>query len=223
VEKIRKEFDHIATLSEHQSDLGGAYDQFILSFVPNPCDQALEIGCGTGPFTRLLATKAHQVTALDLSGEMIRLARQRSTNHSNIEYMVADLLQMELPANRFDCIVMIATLHHLPHGSVFEKIKQALAPGGTLIIHDILASSGVFDRAVDLLRLPINVFVRARRTGRLMASRQMRQAWADHGKGERYLTMQGVKDMSDQYLAGAYVKRHLLWRYTVVWRRRDAA
>lgn len=215
-ERIKEEFDRIAVLSERRGDHGGAYDDFIFDSIPGRCGHALEIGCGTGSFTRRLATKADRVTAIDLSDEMIRLARQHSTGYSNIDYRVADLLKTELPAAGFDCVVTIATLHHLPLAAALDKIRGSLVPGGTLVIHDILESSGVFDRAMDVLRVLTARFGGI--AGGARTSRQLRKAWAEHGKGERYLTMREVERIRDEHLAGASVKRHLLWRYSVIWR-----
>jgi SAM-dependent methyltransferase len=222
MEQIQKDFDRIATLSERESELGGAYDSFLLQLIPVPCDRALEIGCGTGTFTRLLARRASHVTAIDLSGEMIRVARHRSTGYPNIDYSVGDVLEMDLPVSQFDCIVMIATLHHLPAESVLEKLKQALAPEGVLILHDLLTPTGIFDRAADLVKFPVSMAMRCLRTGRLWARREVRKAWAEHGKEERYLTKPDVAAMRDQYLQGGKVNYHLLWRYTVVWRKPTA-
>ncbi|MEK6300990.1 MAG: class I SAM-dependent methyltransferase [Acidobacteriota bacterium] len=219
MEKIRKEFDRIALLSEQRNDTGGVYDQFLLRFVPNACERALEIGCGTGSFTRLLAARVSLVTAIDLSPEMVRVARLRSANDANIDYQIGDILQCDLPDNRFDCIVMIATLHHFPIDPVLEKIKKALASGGVLVLHDLVTPSGIADRALDLLRLSVNAVVRWRRTGRPWVSRAEWRAWADHCKGETYQTMKEVRAMCDRYLPEAVVKEHLLWRYSVIWRK----
>ena len=219
MEQIQKDFDRIAALSEHESELGGTYDSFLLQLIPAPCDRALEIGCGTGTFTRPLARRANHVTAIDLSGEMIRVACQHSTGYPNIGYSVGDVLEIDFPVSQFDCIVMIATLHHLPAESVLEKLKQALAPEGALILHDLLTPDGMLDRAADLVRFPVSMAMRCLRTGRLWARREVRRAWAEHGKEERYLTKPEVAAMRDQCLPGGTVKYHLLWRYTVVWRK----
>jgi SAM-dependent methyltransferase len=223
IEQIQKDFDRIAVLSERESELGGTYDRFLLRFVPARCARALEVGCGTGAFTRLLAKQANHVTATDLSGEMVRIARQRSTDYLNIDYSVGDVLEMDLPVSRFDCIVMIATLHHLPTERVLEKLKQSLTPDGVLILHDLLAPQGALDRMADLVRFPMSVAMRWLRTGRLRPRREVRRAWAEHGKKERYLTKREVKAMREGYLPEGYVKYHLLWRYTIVWCKQDAA
>jgi ubiquinone/menaquinone biosynthesis C-methylase UbiE len=220
MEQIQKDFDRIAVLTECECDPGGTYDRFILGFVPARCARALEVGCGTGSFTRLLANLADHVTATDLSSEMIRIARLRSTDHPNIDYMVGDVLEMDLPTSKFDCIVMIATLHHLPTERVLEKLKRALAQDGVLILHDLLTSRGMLNRMADLVRLPISVASRWLRTGRLLARRELRRAWAEHGKNEQYLTKREVEAIRDGYFEGGYVTYHLLWRYTIVWRKR---
>jgi SAM-dependent methyltransferase len=222
MEQIQKDFDRIAVLSERDSQLGGIYDPSLLQFIPAACHRALEVGCGSGTFTRFLAMQSNHVTATDLSGEMIRLARHRSTGYPNIDYSVGDVLEMDLPASQFDCIVMIATLHHLPTESILEKLKRALTPEGVLIIHDLLRPTGVLDRLVDLVRLPMNVALRWHRTGQLWPRCEVRRAWAEHGKRERYLTKQEVVAMRDQYLRGGYVKYHWLWRYTIVWHKQGA-
>jgi 2-polyprenyl-3-methyl-5-hydroxy-6-metoxy-1,4-benzoquinol methylase len=154
---------------------------------------------------------------------MIRVARHRSTTYPNIEYTVGNVMEMELPAGQFDCIVIIATLHHLPSEPVLEKLKQALAPEGVLILHDLLTTSGILNRAADLVRIPVSMAMRCAQTGRLWASRELRKAWAEHGKEEHYLTKREVAALTEKYLCGGYVKYHLLWRYTVVWRKRGAA
>jgi 2-polyprenyl-3-methyl-5-hydroxy-6-metoxy-1,4-benzoquinol methylase len=222
-EQIQKDFDRIAVLSEHDSEHGAPYDPFLLRFIPATCDRALEIGCGTGRFTRVLATRANHVTATDLSSEMIRVARHRSTDYQNIDYSVGDVLDMDLPSGQFDCVVMIATLHHLSTESVLKKLKKALRPEGVLILHDLLTPTGIFNRAADLVRIPVSMATRYVRTGQLWASREVRRAWAEHGKEERYLTKQEVAGLRDHYFGGAYLKYHLLWRYTIVWRKQDAA
>jgi ubiquinone/menaquinone biosynthesis C-methylase UbiE len=222
-EEIQKDFDRIAVLSGRESDSGGTYDAFLQHFIPPGCDRALEIGCGTGEFTRLLAQRADHVVATDLSGEMIRVARERSTGYQNIEYSVGDVLEMDLPANQFACIVMIATLHHLPSDLVLTKLKPALKPEGVLILHDLLTPAGILDRAADLVRLPVSMARAYVRTGHLRPNQEVRRAWAEHGRNERYLTEAEVAALRDQYLPGAYVKCHLLWRYTLVWRKPAAA
>jgi SAM-dependent methyltransferase len=150
---------------------------------------------------------------------MINVAKGRSANYSNLEFVLDDFLQANFQAESFDCIVTIATLHHLPLDKTLMRIKSLLRPGGVLILHDLLAAGGYIDRAFDAVRLPLSMAAQFWRTGRFRARREVRQAWIEHGKGESYLTPQEVLAMRDEHLPGGLVCRHLLWRYTVVWRK----
>jgi ubiquinone/menaquinone biosynthesis C-methylase UbiE len=221
--QIREEFDRIALLTERHGGAGDVYRDYLIRQLPPQCENALEIGCGTGEFTRLLASRARSVVALDLSSQMIRLASSLSADHQNIEYVLGDVMRLPLAAGRFDCVVSIATLHHLPLGEALLKLKDALKPDGVLVIHDLVADDGLIDKSMSALAYPLSVARRFCKTGRLRAPREVREAWAEHGRGEVYLTPGGVREMCRKYLPGAQVRRHLLWRYTVVWRKRGAA
>src|SRR5258708_1414247 len=139
-EIFKADFDRIASLSDYQSCHKGPYESFLLKHVPLRCDEALEIGCGTGAFSRLLAERARSVSAIDFSPEMIRLATARSSAFANIEFLRADITETEFPRAQFDCIVSIATLHHLPIRAALEKLKSALRPNAILIVHNLFQS-----------------------------------------------------------------------------------
>jgi ubiquinone/menaquinone biosynthesis C-methylase UbiE len=221
--QIRDEFDRIALLTERHGSVSDIYHQYLIEQLPLHSENALEIGCGTGEFTRLLAARAQSVLAIDLSSQMIRLANSQSANYQNIEYVLGDVMNLSLPAERYDCIVSIATLHHLPLVEALLKMKDALRPKGVLIIHDLIADDGFVDRVTSALAYPLSVARRFWKTGRLRAPGEVRKAWAEHGRDEVYLTLDEVRDMCRQYLPGAQIQRHLLWRYTVVWSKHAAA
>src|SRR5882724_2809879 len=111
---VEKDFDRLALLDDDGWTQNNHYHDFLLRHVPQDCIHVLEVGCGTGAFSRRLAQRAQRVTAIDLSSEMIRVARSRSTQLSNIDFEVADMMSCDFPAGDFDCIATIATLHHLP-------------------------------------------------------------------------------------------------------------
>jgi ubiquinone/menaquinone biosynthesis C-methylase UbiE len=219
--RIRDEFDRIALLSEAHPDVGSFYHRYLLGFLPSHCERVLEIGCGTGEFTRRLAQRARSVVAVDLSSQMIRLAREQSAEHSNIEYLTRDVMQLELPGAGFDCVVSIATLHHLPLKQALMKMKDALKPGGLLVVHDLVRDEGVGDLVRSTLAYPVSVTRRLWKTGRFRAPREVRRAWDEHAAGDVYLTLGEVREMCGQLLPRARVERQLLWRYTVVWQKED--
>lgn len=217
--RVREDFDRIALLTGRHGDAADLYQERIARRLPARVENALEIGCGGGAFTRLLASRAGRVLAVDLSPEMIRAARARTADCRNVEFHLGDVMLMELPSEGFDCVVSIATLHHLPLEQAVEKMKRALRPGGVLVIHDLISDDGLLDVARSALALALSAARRFLKTGRLRAPREIRRAWAEHGAGEVYLTAGGVKEMCARHLAGASFERHLLWRYTVFWRK----
>jgi len=217
--QVRDDFDRIALLTEHHGGAGDAYHGYLVSQLPPRFERALEIGCGAGAFTRLLAARAESVVGLDFSPQMIRLARAQSTAQTNIEYALADVMRYPLPAERYDCVVSIATLHHLPPEQLLPKMKATLKPNGLLVIHDLLTADGIIEQAGSAFAYPVSVARRLWKTGHLRAPREVRDAWSKHGSGEVYPTLNEVREMCRQYLTGARIRRHLLWRYSVIWRK----
>jgi ubiquinone/menaquinone biosynthesis C-methylase UbiE len=222
-DQIREDFDRIALLRERYGSVTDIYRHYLIQQLPPHSENALEIGCGTGEFTRLLATRARSVIAIDLSSQMIRLAKSQSANCRNIEYLPGDVMRLSLPAGGYDCIVSMATLHHLPLVEALLKMKAALKPNGVLIIHDLVAAAGLVEHATSALAYPVSVARRLWKTGQMRAPREVREAWAEHGRDEIYLTLAEVREMCRQYLPQARIERHLLWRYTVVWYKRGGA
>jgi ubiquinone/menaquinone biosynthesis C-methylase UbiE len=219
LQAIQEDFDKIALLADEQWNHNSHYHPFLLRQLPTPCLRALEIGCGAGAFSRLLAERATQVLALDLSPNMIGLARQQASQPPNIEFRIADAMSVELPAESFDCVVSIATLHHMPAPQAINRMKQCLKRNGRLLILDLLqtrAPAGIF---TDALAMPLNIAIRLMKTGRLRPPAEVRKAWDEHGRDEIYPTLAEVRGLCAELLPGASVKKHLLWRYSIVWQK----
>lgn len=216
---VRADFDRIALLSGEEWGHNDYYHDFLARHIPEPCREALDIGCGTGAFSRVLAKSSERVLALDLSPNMIALAREKSAQFPNIDYRVADFMTLGLPAERFDCIATIATLHHLPVGEVLPKLKGALKPGGVLLVLDLFQAEGLSDALAGALAVPLSLGLRLLRRGRLRPPREVRRAWEEHGRHDSYLTLAQVREVCAEMLPGALVTRHVLWRYSVVWKK----
>jgi ubiquinone/menaquinone biosynthesis C-methylase UbiE len=219
MQQFREDFNRIASLTAHEVEAHVLYSNYLLRHVPVDCNRVLEIGCGFGAFTRLVAGRARSVTAVDLSPQMIEVARKRSADYSNLEFMLGDFLRLPFSADSYDCIVTIATLHHLPDAEALRKMKTTLRPGGVLILHDLLSDKSLIDKALNIVKVPINRTIKFWRTGRLWMRPEVRQAWAEHGRHETYLKAKDVLAMRDEHLPGGRVHNHFLWRYTIVWRK----
>jgi ubiquinone/menaquinone biosynthesis C-methylase UbiE len=224
---IQQDSDRIALVSEDGATHNDHYHNFLLRHLPSNCHDVLEIGCGTGGFAKRLAERSQRVLALDISPEMIRIARERSAQFPNIEFQLADVRDRPLPVEGFDCIVTIATLHHLPFPETLLKMKTALKPGGVLLVLDLFEPASVSDSLVaglsdsllNLLAIPVSVSLRLLHHGRLLPRREVRDAWSAHERHDSYPTMIEVHTLCARFLPGAKIKKHLLWRYSIVWKK----
>ena len=223
---IEKDFDRLALLDEGGWTQNNHYHEFLLRRVPPRCSRALDVGCGTGAFSRRLAEKSQQVIAIDLSSEMIRVALTRKAHSANIEYHVADIMSYELPDNSFDCVATLATLHHLPLREVILKLKQTLRGNGVLIVLDLfepernlLKVAGWRDALRNSMACGVSVSLRLLHNGRLKPPREVRAAWEEHGKTDTYPSMKEVRALCAEILPGAQIQQHLLWRYSIVWQK----
>ena len=123
--------------SEWLSRLGRAnnYNRWVFkSIEPYLCGNALEIGCGTGTFSALIAGAVEHLTAIDISQEFIDTARQRHTEVPNLTLLKADATD-DLPDHKFDPIVMLDVLEHIADDAVIlTSLKNKLAPGGRIVL-----------------------------------------------------------------------------------------
>ena len=219
METIRHDFDRLAAFDTGGWSHNDHYHPYLLRQIPAPCDQSLEIGCGIGTFARLLGQRSRHVLALDLSSEMARIAQERSAGFPNIEYRVADVLEWPFPLNGFDCIASIATMHHLSLEVMLTKMKMALKPGGVLLILDLYEAKDLSDYLLSAVAFPANILIRLAKTGSLRPPEAERRAWEEHGKHDHYLHVPAVRRICQELLPGAEVKKHLFWRYSIVWHK----
>lgn len=216
---IEADFDRLALLDDEGWTANNHYHNSLLKLVPENCENALEIGCGTGAFARQLASRCKRVVALDLSSEMIRVARSRSSQFDNLEFQLADAMTWNFPLSHFDFICSIATLHHLQQRELLLKMKDALKPHGVLVVLDLVESNGLAERLLDVIGLGVSGSLRLIHNGRLNPPTEVRKAWEQHGKHDSYSTVSQMRVLADEILPGASVTRRLLWRYSLIYQK----
>jgi SAM-dependent methyltransferase len=102
--------------------------------------KVLEIGCGIGTDTIEFAKHGAQVTAVDLSDESMKIAKQRAdlyglSNKIKFYQGSAEQLETFLPVEQYDLIYSFGVIHHTPHPeNVLKQAKQYSAPGSTIKI-----------------------------------------------------------------------------------------
>jgi SAM-dependent methyltransferase len=216
-QKIRADFDRIALHEQAGWNHNSHYHRFLLKQLPLPCESVLDLGCGMGEFSRLVAERADRVVAIDLSPNMITIAKQRS-RQTNISFQVADILNWH-PVEQFEAIVSIATVHHLPLEDLLPKLKAALKPGGKLVILDLCERQSLEDKLSDVIAVPLNWLFQRLKNSHIKSSPEAIAAMKEHLRTDRYLTLAQAQQIYPQWLQGAKVRSHLFWRDSVVWQK----
>jgi 2-polyprenyl-3-methyl-5-hydroxy-6-metoxy-1,4-benzoquinol methylase len=130
----------------------------------SPNMRVLEIGCGTGTLTTMMAARGAAVTGIDASPAMLGVAAKKVTaqdlaDRVTLKYMDAALIGERFPAASFDLIVSTLVFSELPHDEqrfVLEACGKLLAPGGRLVIADEVIPTGAIRRLLYyLVRLPL--------------------------------------------------------------------
>ena len=100
-----------------------------------PDDRVVEIGCGVGRLTRVLAERGAGVKALDVSAEMLRQAREHNAHLTNVEWVHGDGTSLAgIPDGHADLVVSHVVFQHIPDPQItlgyVREIGRVLRPGG---------------------------------------------------------------------------------------------
>ena len=136
------------------------YYRQLLSAVHDKCELALDIGCGTGDFAAQLAAFSEHVEGLDLDAAAIRSARQRYSHINNLSFSEGNLDMCRLDNDRYNFISLIASLHHMEPRSSLLKVRNALKPGGVVVILGCYKEGSIVDYLFSLVAIPINLVYR---------------------------------------------------------------
>ena len=113
--------------------------------------EVLEVGCGTGTDTVLLAANGARVFAYDLSERAIDVARRRARVNGvadRTHFRVADGPLQAFPGQRFDLVWGNAILHHLDLTGLAEQFLAVLNPNGACVFREPV----IFDSWLGRLR-----------------------------------------------------------------------
>jgi predicted TPR repeat methyltransferase len=132
-------------------------DRLLQTVADRRYSRALEIGCGSGTFTKRLATVADRTVGLDISPEAIERARQDGGVPDTVELRVANAMELDLrKEGSFDLVVMSETVCYLgwlyPFFDVAwfaHELFKATAAGGRLLLANTYG-----DDVGDALLLP---------------------------------------------------------------------
>lgn len=215
--KLQTDFDKIAELDDSLWNNNNYFHPLVMNSIPGKISNTLDIGCGKGTLSQLLAKRASKVTGIDISCKMIKIAKESSLNNDNIDFINADILTYSFPENSFDVIVSIASLHHMNSSEIYPKIVSLLKKNGHMIIVDLHKLTTLKDLIYSVISKPYELILRYTNTGSFFIKKPIKDLWKQHTQTESYLSIKEVRILAQKHFPGAIVKQHLLWRYSLIW------
>jgi ubiquinone/menaquinone biosynthesis C-methylase UbiE len=104
-----------------------------------PSETILDVGCGTGEFERLLLSEypEQRIVGIDISENMLRLARKKCSPYPNVAFLKADASTLPFPDHSFDLIISANSLHYFEQPGVsLAEMRRVLLPSGSVVILD---------------------------------------------------------------------------------------
>jgi 2-polyprenyl-3-methyl-5-hydroxy-6-metoxy-1,4-benzoquinol methylase len=104
--------------------------------------KVLDVGCGPGKWTRLFVKRCSSVTAIDLSSEMIRLAKESlgSEDLSRVNFHTMNVSELSFPPDTYDLVNCITVLQHIPTEEDWKlavsKIVSVTKPKGKVLLYE---------------------------------------------------------------------------------------
>ncbi|AOT72514.1 class I SAM-dependent methyltransferase [Geosporobacter ferrireducens] len=216
-DRMIESFNRIALL-EDKWDHNQRYSKLLLKEIGAGLEKVLDIGCGTGEFTKKIAIRAKEVVGIDIAPQMIIEAQKRHPAE-NIKYVLQDFDNLD-DHLQYDCIVSIATFHHLSLDTALPKIKGMLKPGGILIVLDLYERRGILDLLLDVIAVPTNLIIKRIMNSSRRINREEIDAWNEHSRLDKYMTIKDIKRIYCRYLGEKVrIRRLVYWRYLAVYKK----
>ncbi|GAB3873500.1 class I SAM-dependent methyltransferase [Kibdelosporangium lantanae] len=118
---------------DYDAELHRYHQRLVEAIAVRPDDTVLDIGCGAGLTTRTAAGIANSVLGVDISAEMLSLARAR-TDLANVRFVEADVQVHPFPPAHFSlAISRFGTMFFDDPAAAFANIARALRPGGRFV------------------------------------------------------------------------------------------
>ncbi len=178
---------------------------------PQPGLGCVDLGCGTGAFTRRLSRFHLKLTGVDISPRSI----QRAKSLGGADYIVSDIAHCPLPGSSYDFAVMSGVLHHMSEPALrVESLRESLRllkPGGHFFSYDPNAHSP----AMFLYRDPRSpLYSCAGKTENEVLLKRLELETELAAAGFVNIVVQGLSGIAFRYVAGGFARKLLpLYNY----------
>jgi SAM-dependent methyltransferase len=193
---------------------------WILRSLPARRQAAVDIGCGTGVLAGKLAPHFACVTGIDADAGMAAAASARLAGNPRMTIRRCGFGQFAAApgTGEADLITMVAVLHHLDLDDTLARIPGLLAPGGRLLVVGLARVNSLPDLAVDLVSAmanPVMGLIKHPRPARPTEGPAVGQPVMP--VRDPAATVAEISAAATARLPGAAVRRHLFFRYTLLW------
>ncbi|MCM3901788.1 MAG: class I SAM-dependent methyltransferase [Pyrinomonadaceae bacterium] len=121
----------------------------------------LDVGCGSGWATRLMARCARdgRVVGIDVSDEMVRLARDESADYPNVEFQVASAEQLPFDDREFSHAFSMESLYYYSDiARALGEIRRVMKAGGLFVaVVDLYQENEPSHQWIDSLKVPVQL------------------------------------------------------------------
>ena len=181
----------------------------VLAAIPPGAQHVLDVGCGDGILSAQLAEAGvRHVVGLDLDAGVLDRARARHPGVA-VEWLQGDVRDGRLDAGSFDAVVSVAALHHMDAGLGLARFAELVRPSGVVAVVGLAANSW-WDLPYALLGHGARLVISC---GRGHWEHSAPMAWPPPA------TYREMKRISSRVLPGVRYRRHVLGRYSLVWRK----
>jgi SAM-dependent methyltransferase len=190
-------FNGIAGLYQRYAEITDeTYRPYVERALPASGARAVDLGCGTGRFTGLLADRCDHVLAVDIADRQLDIARAQHSR-PNVEYRLGSLLDVSADTDGpFDLVFSVNTLFHLfakhDPDRVLRHVRSLVAPGGCAVVVDIISAGPQFMLYLRWtgLRDAARTLVRRRSLPDAWSVLRLRQhpVWMQHARANQPLT-----------------------------------
>lgn len=98
--------------------------------------RCLDLGCGTGRWSKILSQKVKFITLLDPSEKALKIAQKNLRNRNNVNFINKKFDEVILEEESFDFVFSLGVLHHMDNISLqFKKINKILKKDGLTLIY----------------------------------------------------------------------------------------
>jgi 2-polyprenyl-3-methyl-5-hydroxy-6-metoxy-1,4-benzoquinol methylase len=191
----------------------------ILAAVAEGSRRALDVGCGKGALTRQLRSVVPEVMGIDRDERSIELARAHP-EAADIEYVRGDFLALSFEPESFDLVTSVASLHHMEIERALQRMCDLLRPGGALAVVGLARGGSPVDVALNVpavIGTRLHLVASAHNRRRRATVQRTAQTYQSPVIRPPPASYQDMRRLAGRILPGARYRRHLYWRYSLVW------